>query len=444
MTSSTQSFPGTLIATVGSNPLPILVGVLCLRPTTLSLVYTAEVEEVVNRLLAVLKEHSKPAEIQQVILRDHHSAMSIEEQLRKTLGSSVAEMGLFYTGGTKQMAVHAHAFWRTHGGHPKNGVYLAPDGSLRFDQPGSEPLDTDDVRLSLEQLVRLHFGDAPMKSSNEHNDQPNRLALAKGLQTLVAKRGGAELQNLGLPLEGREFFLREDNGDRPSPGKRLFGHFRAANEKNFKDDAPLATHLLDRLYAALGPVMDASAGTIDIAAAQLYGELPSKSKRRTEKRLETAKWLEGKWVEVWLADLLTRLKDENGQRLFHEVHQNVEVGTSADDFEMDVVAVRGYRTYVFSCTMGRGSSVVKTKLFEAAHRTARIGGDHARAAMVSMSSAPHTVLKTVKEERWAGYDRLRLFGEAHVRGQKAPCNVTQRGEGPEVTLSVGIQRWVLE
>lgn len=160
-------------------------------------------------------------------------------------------------------------------------------------------------------------------------------------------------------------------------------------------------------------------------------------------RLKNAQWLWSNWLEVWLADQLTNAKTDDGKSLFHEVSQNVEVGTEPDKFEMDVVAVRGYRVFLFSCTVD-SKNHVKSKLFEAANRTARIGGDHARAGLVSLHERPYEVLQTVREEHWQGYDTLRLFGEPHVKGEQAPCNVEPgTTESRKVTLLEGIRQWVL-
>lgn len=132
-----------------------------------------------------------------------------------------------------------------------------------------------------------------------------------------------------------------------------------------------------------------------------------------------------------------------GKPLFDEVHQNVVIGDKPDDFEMDVVAVRGYRLFLFSCTVD-DKNHVKSKLFEADNRTARIGGEHARAAMVCLHKHPHKVLQTVQAEHWPGYDTLRLFGKPHVEGKEAPCQVIIGSQSPiAVTLQKGIEQWVL-
>lgn len=154
------------------------------------------------------------------------------------------------------------------------------------------------------------------------------------------------------------------------------------------------------------------------------------------------KFLQGEWLEVWLADQLSNAKID-GKPLFDEIHQHIEY-EKKDAFEMDVIATRGYRVFLFSCTAKIKRDEVKLKFFEAVNRAARIGGEHARAAMVCLYPQPHELLKTVQEEHWPGYDTLRLFGEPHIRGKQAICRVTadKKESPPEVTLLEGIKQWI--
>jgi hypothetical protein len=109
---------------------------------------------------------------------------------------------------------------------------------------------------------------------------------------------------------------------------------------------------------------------------------------------------------------------------------------------MDIVATRGYRVFVFSCAAKSRDRDVKEKFFEVVNRAARIGGEHARAAVVCLHENPQTILRTVQAEHWLGYDTLRLFGQGHIKGERAPCQVGEQVRS--VTLPEGIQEWVLQ
>jgi len=111
--------------------------------------------------------------------------------------------------------------------------------------------------------------------------------------------------------------------------------------------------------------------------------------------------------------------------------------------ELDVVAIKGFRLFVFSCSVDTGKGLLKEKLFEARNRAARLGGEHAKAALVCMSGNPLDILKTVTEEHWEGHDTLRVFGADHVAGRAAPCRRGNDGRpGSDMTLVDGISDWV--
>jgi hypothetical protein len=58
---------------------------------------------------------------------------------------------------------------------------------------------------------------------------------------------------------------------------------------------------------------------------------------------------------------------------------------------------------------------VKGKLFEAAQRTAQLGGDHARFAAVSFYADPETIREELEENGWEGYDTAESFGKDDIR-----------------------------
>lgn len=358
----------TLIATVGSNPLPVVVSVRALEPDRLRLIYTHDVEQVTNRICDHLKEKLPNCQIFQLEIKDHQKAKSIYA----TLGEITEDWpttSLNYTGGTKLMAVHVYSFWKEKGGRPENASYLGSDGKLYFDN-GNFIQENNLPGLSLDEQCLLHLGKIPHDRSNDHN-KPNYLMLAQAIHKLVSKLGWGGYQELIK-----------------NPATVL--HERLGVDKSIVDDSN------DSFVKG------------------------------------------GKWLEVWFAHQLEQIKIED-KPIFDKIEQNVSVDKNPN-FEMDVVATRGYRVFLFSCTVKKKNDEVKWKFFEASNRTARIGGEHARAAMVCLNEEPQTVLRTVQAEHWPGYDTLRLFGQAHIKGEKAPCQVGEQAR--PVTLQEGIQEWV--
>jgi hypothetical protein len=160
-------------------------------------------------------------------------------------------------------------------------------------------------------------------------------------------------------------------------------------------------------------------------------------------------WLYSLWLEVWVREQLTSFVHE-GRSLFDEVHANYELpvdrtDTREADFELDVIGVRGHRVFYFSCTVDSKKPLVKSKMFEAIHRAERIGGELARACVVSLHQNPTDVLRTIhQEEIWEGLDRYRLFGLDHVIAKSAACGIDEKGQpGSKLSFEEGVRRWVL-
>ena len=328
--------------------------------------------------------------------------------------------------------------WSENGGQLRNASYLSGDGRLYFDDPSTDPVAERHLpALSLVELCQLHFGRTPHKQGDEHREAERR-DLAQRIQRIVVEHGFEAYRKQLPPLYGENGRINIEGCDLRCPVK---ADWNAAKDDGFKPDGAFSKMDLSGLFQTL----EVPATNIDGFTRWFEGEgYESKSARKkAEAHLDHAKWLWSGWLEVWLAGQLAEAQTENGEPLFDEVHQSVEVGTKPDDFEMDVVAVRGYRVFLFSCTVDQKTHLVKSKLFEAANRTDRIGGEHARAAMVCLHGHPREVLQTVQEEHWPGYDTLRLFGKPHVVGGTASCKVATGGETPrDVTLLEGIRQWV--
>jgi plasmid maintenance system killer protein len=93
------------------------------------------------------------------------------------------------------------------------------------------------------------------------------------------------------------------------------------------------------------------------------------------------KFIKGVWLENYIFDILTNLKE---QLDIIDIAWNVEIKQKNIDFEVDIVATKGYNVYLFSCTTAYKKNIVKTKFFEAEKRATQIGGIGAKAVLVSL------------------------------------------------------------
>ncbi len=112
-----------------------------------------------------------------------------------------------------------------------------------------------------------------------------------------------------------------------------------------------------------------------------------------ERGEKTDRTADGFWFEEWVAGLLkhrldTPLKVYWGARI---------APPHAPGMELDVVAIRGHKTFVLSCTIGPKYDPAKRKAFEVILRSHQIGGNHARAALVS----PIDIVMNPSPSRWS-------------------------------------------
>lgn len=339
-----------LVLTVGSNPVPVVVAALALKPRVVHLVYTTDVAELVGRIQLLLQDRGVAVDQGHLVeIKNQDEPPRIREEL-EGFKDVFVESDLHFSGGTKLLVVNTHAFWSSVNSGNETASYLSPDGCLRFDNGSSQFLD-EEPKLSLNELCKLHFGCEPT-CEDSHLDK-----------------------------------------DKLSKSLEIFNTLRSDSIEDAKDKA---------------------------------------------KDIDWGK--DNKWLEVALANNLSK----SGR--FHEVRQSVALcrpGTSDQEFESDVVAIRGYRPYLFSCTIADKIKKTKLKLFEAIHNARRIGGDHARVALYCMYEKPGYIAALVRPGGWAGYGFVRVFGAPHIRGNSEPCWVEADGnEGAPMEFDEAIEQWV--
>lgn len=133
-----------------------------------------------------------------------------------------------------------------------------------------------------------------------------------------------------------------------------------------------------------------------------------------KKLLKLQKFIKGNWLEEYLFDVLNELKEKK----IDFVYWNVE-NTSQKDakFEVDVVLIKGYQLYVFSCTTTTNQKhILKSKAFEALKRAEDMGG--IRAIPVFVSMATDELLKKIAADdmrTFQGRSEIKLIGIEELR-----------------------------
>ncbi|MGH9853910.1 MAG: hypothetical protein ACREBD_29045, partial [Blastocatellia bacterium] len=311
---------------------------------------------------------------------------SIVGGVRKRLDIvETASIGLHYTGGTKAMAVHAYRAVEQWGAERRiEPVFSYLDARwLRLVIDGKDDFYAGRaVEITLPDLLRLH-------GWTLRNDPCREPILPRTAQA-IAHACADEVEYVAWQAwqheELKKFCKADANGSRSfNRGWESQGALRAVRLSLNPSAAPLPDQVAAALRAELSLTTD------EFEVAEFAGHW------RTKKLVEVGKWLDGKWLEHHLLDVLNAFDDpahhlcpsldESLRYLhLHERAQNVE--PREVQFDLDVIALRGYQLFGFSCgtdrdddkTGGRGR--LKHKLFEAATRARQLGGDEAGAALV--------------------------------------------------------------
>ena len=265
-----------------------------------------------------------------------------------------ATVGLHYTGGTKVMAVHAFRAlqdWQCE--NPRNrrvcSTYLDA-GTLhlwaeRSDWRGAQSQYVGDlVDVSLCDLLALHRRDElkkPVRTTAIWPDVADSLAKIYSSDSL------------------RALWLKDSQGKNRSleqfvSSSELLEHpqFRDLVYKKWLEASGISFPATVEDMLQKGPFAEASA---------LFD------------------WLTGGWLEDHVFAELMKLGANYG---LQEFALNLQPKIGNRDFEFDVVAIRNYQFFAFSCTVTQNRRACKHKLLEAVARARQLGGSEARIALV--------------------------------------------------------------
>jgi hypothetical protein len=128
------------------------------------------------------------------------------------------------------------------------------------------------------------------------------------------------------------------------------------------------------------------------------------------KASEITDWLHGDWLEDYVLGVIGQYRNE---WRVNDLGRSIKP-TGITGFEVDVVAMQGYRMFAFSVTtdadLGR-YRLNKSKLLEAVVRAEQMGGGESRVALVTFKDQTEGLQNQVREV-WGDHhrSRIRVFG----------------------------------
>ncbi len=383
-----------LFLLVGSNPLPNAVAgkLLTVQGGTITLVHSENFFQVVQRLQRWLCQQGLPNVRLKEVGESH--PVSIAQNVRAELQAvNARSVGLNYTGGTKAMSVHAYRaveqWGQSTGVKPAFSYLDARRLQMEFDpaDPSSGELGQAAyigraVELKLADLLELHG----WTLQHAPTALPVLPASAHALATACASIDSFKAWKQWVHNE-------------------LRAKCRDPDKNEWRKKAVLKSL---SLLLPEDRVLDAIVQSVRSELNQATGPLALEQPVFRNEAKHFCGWLDGKWLEHYVLDAL----DSQAAKLqLHEHVQNIE--TAEVQFDVDVIALRGYQLFALSCSTDSGKSLLKSKLFEAYIRARQLGGDEARVALVCCSDDPqgleHEVQRDVDPE-----GRIHVFGRKHL------------------------------
>lgn len=396
-----------LFLLVGTNPLPnFVVARLLLRPETeLHLIVTDEIQQlgIPKRLLEVLGVNS-PENLRRFI----HVSASDPEMVFQKVSARVKETrgkcNLHYTCGKKVMATHAYRAMETTLAEAKrseDGFYSYLDADtlelIVESCQGTRPFRIHpDVKVQIEEILKLH-GRHPygsLKTIPYHEDLS---------QQLVAYYQDPENRMAWLDWAKNNLKGKDPKGE----------------------EKPLNKTQARAISIPTGvPVIGSK------TIREIEQDWDSDPQKKDASGI--ARWLHGQWLDDYVF----------GQALYAAQNTNVHQVVSSINieglvtFEVDVVAMQGYRLLAISVTTDDEKGLAKLKLFEAIERARQMGGDEARVALVTFSEKPEKLKKLVGD--------VLHFTENDVEKPdwKSPVRVFGIYDLPN--LAIGLEQWFKE
>jgi len=392
----------TLILLVGTNPLPnfVVAEYYIKNNPSLSkiiLIYSEQTrdqestKDYAENINNVIEKRNHSIEIKLIPLSDISNAKDIERDINKKLLPLISadSIHLNYTGGTKAMGIHVYRLLKEKISNASFSYLDARTFKLIDDEKGPITSDLREVvSITLQDILELHG----YERINEEPEFECKDAI-KIFQELIEKD---ELKSY-FDSYKREIFCTKE-GELITKKSQIDPKLRDMKAVNPLLSIVLALPEEYRIFNPDGTFRE-----------------PAKNKQLKK----TIKFIDGVWLEHYI---YTILKEEESFKNC-DINMNCEIRSpkwsSGQKFEIDLSLVNGYQLIGLSCTTSDELRICKSKGFEILHRTRQIGGDEARAVLVTrLKSSKRDELHNELSIDTGGKKNILVLGEEDLKRER--------------------------
>ncbi len=430
-----------LLLLVGSNPVPNAVAgkLLTASGGTITLIHSADSLDLAQRLkswfvnagysdknIGFTQVEESNATL--VYERVHEVLEQRENDFSKANTARMARVGLNYTGGTKVMSVHTYrALENWAKSRDREAIFSYLDAralQMRFDRaPGRDAISFYvglEVDIGIRDLLELH----DWKLEKAPTTVPMLPQTAAALLTVHSNPSDARIWTEWLH---NELFRNTRRREVIPPPIWIYQSEEELQEKlerpasndRWKSNTDLRKLAVS--WPNLPILREPMSNELGQSGAE-YLNLTAVKGKGCKDEQDFCKWLSGTWLESAVLAALQNCPQElhlkeSCMDLQPKVPRN---GAGKTGFQFDVVAIRGYQMFAFSCSTesaeesgGRGR--LKQKLFEAYVRARQMSGDEACVALVCC--ARQEMADELEDEMRYDFSlegRIRVFGREHL------------------------------
>lgn len=378
------------VVLVGSSPLPCYIQVEYAlaehseipRPDYILFVATEnESDKYVENIKYVLAEKGvvwSESNCETFKLKDGYNSYDIEQQVWNKIcdiheRKKIEQILLNNTGGTKAMAVYATSAVRKFEKEkyvPITECFVDPrenrlrcyklgeNGAGLYPSFGKGTLK-DIVRLNVKELVQLHYGQNVTIDFSDKDGVDKKGKSFDGLEE-------------GQMKIAQKILMDEQFYDAYCELHKIYEKYHDVKKKNQRIDKMIEDLQRESKVDVIESIFEPSGRKLDF--------------KKDKKYILT--FMEGEWLEKYFYRAILDAKE----RLYNEKNISIQTVWSCKvkpeeqygkDFEVDILAIKGYELTLFSVSMANSEKLAKGKWFEAVYRTEQMAGEHGKVSVVN-------------------------------------------------------------
>lgn len=386
-----------LILLVGTNPLPnyVVVEYFLSQKNSLRNIWLVSSEktpkqegtkEVGDNLMKLLKQKYSSIAFNIEVLSDVSNAKTIMKEVKDKIINNLdgeAKVHLNYTGGTKVMGNHVYrAIEKVNGviTNCESFSYLDGRNFCIVNDEGKIIGNNlrNEVWISFEDLIKLHG----FKRINEDSD----FNLAKASRAIdvfkkLINEDKLETEYFDGKSGGykRELFTMQSNPNKLAKKKCQLDETLISSYKpneSFKD----VMNVLPDEYKLFNFNIDSGKFTTN---NNINDKEDKRNKNKKSEFTEAIDFINGGWLEYYVQKILIEnFKGKINKKYILRDWEIKKDDWKRNKFQLDVILMNGYQLIGISCTLDEKKHV-KNKGFEIIMRTRQIGGDEAKAVLIT-------------------------------------------------------------